>query len=137
MAAIRAGTLDLYAEAPAMLDKAGFAAAVQVAELISTLLHSATTDLRPVSPEQHRADTIDVFTHAINDSYRLGSWWEPAQSTREIHQATGLIAAQLGADITTAYARLVGYALAAGPADRADQRRGGGPPRTLPPRRRH
>ncbi|WP_327145488.1 hypothetical protein [Nocardia sp. NBC_01327] len=111
LGAIRVGTLDLYADT--MLDKAGFAAAVQVAELITTLLLSATPDPRPELPEQHRADAIDVFTHAINDSYRLGSWWEPAQSTREIHQATGMIAAQLGTDITTAYARLVGFALAA------------------------
>ncbi|MEU8901356.1 ANTAR domain-containing protein [Nocardia sp. NPDC048505] len=98
--AIRVGTLDLYRDAPATLDRAGFATAVQVSDVVTVVLLAAVR-----TPERNG-------TRLHSHEEGLGSWWEVAVSTREIHQATGVVAAQLGVDIATAYARLIARALA-------------------------
>ncbi|WP_282785416.1 TetR/AcrR family transcriptional regulator [Nocardia sp. CC201C] len=79
---------DLYTDTPVTLDKAGFAAAVQVAEVLTTVLLAALRAPRPdllgvagFSPAAALA--------AVGNGAGLGTWWESAVSTREIHQATG------------------------------------------------
>ena len=42
----------------------------------------------------------------------LGPWWDQPLGTREVHQATGMIIAQLGVDAREAYVRLQAYAFA-------------------------
>ncbi|MFB7719747.1 ANTAR domain-containing protein [Nocardia sp. NPDC056100] len=100
--AIRVGSLDLYTDVPTMLDVPGFAAAVRIADLVTVVLLAAVRASAPgwlgTNGSPYGRD-------------RLGPWWEVSASTREIHQATGMIAAQLGVDIATAYARLVATAL--------------------------
>ncbi|PXX71615.1 hypothetical protein DFR70_1011049 [Nocardia tenerifensis] len=104
--AIRVGTLDFYTTAPTALDAHGFAAAVHVADLVTVLL---LTSVREDSPES----ATGVETYESNGR-GLGPWWTVAESTREIHQATGMVAAQLQVDLATAHAQLVARALSAG-----------------------
>lgn len=106
LGAIRIGTLDLYTGTPTTLDRAGYMAAAQVAELVTAILLSATGFGSPGTPQNTESGT------GFDDG--LGSWWEPAPATREIHQATGIVAVQLATDIATAYARLVAHAVGAG-----------------------
>ncbi|QBS45296.1 ANTAR domain-containing protein [Nocardia sp. CS682] len=108
--AIRVGTLDLYADAPTVLRGTGFAAAVELADLITVVLLAA------IRTPHVRLETAlgGLENNHGNDLNGLGQWWETAVSTREIHQATGIVAIQLGVDIATAYARLIGHALTAG-----------------------
>jgi hypothetical protein len=44
----------------------------------------------------------------------LGPWWDQPLSAREVHQATGMIVAQLGITARDAYARMQGLAFAQG-----------------------
>lgn len=107
---IRVGTLDLYSQVTQCLDRDGFAAAVQVAELVTVILLSTLNTRSP----QERAESVDIDAALLNGpgDNGLGDWWEPAPSTREIHQATGMVAVQLHTDIATAHARLVAHAVA-------------------------
>ncbi|WNG81436.1 GAF and ANTAR domain-containing protein [Mycobacterium sp. ITM-2016-00316] len=93
LGAIRVGVLSLYLEPGARLSAQDFGDAIAVADLItSLLLASGTTD---------EADALD-------------HWWVQPQSSREIHQATGMVVAQLGVSARDAYALLQGYAFARG-----------------------
>ncbi|MVU78174.1 ANTAR domain-containing protein [Nocardia sp. ET3-3] len=103
--AIRVGTLDLYTDRPALLDRESFAAAVQIADVITVVLLAAVRAAQPVPSGGIRLS---------GNGNGLGPWWEVAASTREIHQATGMVAVQLGVDIATAYARLVAHAMTEG-----------------------
>ncbi|MFI6044235.1 GAF and ANTAR domain-containing protein [Nocardia sp. NPDC051321] len=105
--AIRIGTLDLYTDTPMTLDRTGFDAAVQVSELITVILLAT---LHPTHPQTGDTPAAAEPMSGLQDTV-LGSWWEPAASTREIHQATGMVAAQLRCDVATAYARLVAHAV--------------------------
>jgi hypothetical protein len=44
----------------------------------------------------------------------LGPWWDQPLSTREVHQATGMIVAQLGVTAHEAYVRMQGFAYSRG-----------------------
>jgi hypothetical protein len=44
----------------------------------------------------------------------LGQWWSSAPRSREIHQASGMVAAQLRIPVRDAYARLQAHAFAHG-----------------------
>ena len=90
--AIRVGVLDLYRDHPAELDDKDFADALAVAELITAILLSAGSTGR--LPES------------------LGPWWDQPLSTREVHQATGMIVAQLDVTAREAYVRMQGFAYA-------------------------
>lgn len=107
---IRVGTLDLYTDAPTILRGTGFATAVQLADLITVVLLAA------VRTPHVRLETAlrGLDNNHNNDLNGLGQWWETAVSTREIHQATGIVAIQLGVDIETAYARLIAHAFTTG-----------------------
>jgi hypothetical protein len=44
----------------------------------------------------------------------LGPWWDQPLSTREVHQATGMIVAQLGVSAHEAFVRMQGFAYSNG-----------------------
>ncbi len=90
--AIQVGVLDLYRDTASGFENQDFADAVAVADLLTALLLSAA----PTSPS----------------SQELGPWWEQSIGTREVHQATGMIVAQLGIAARQAYVRLRAYAYA-------------------------
>lgn len=58
------------------------------------------------------ADFSDAVEIAELVTATLGPWWDQPLSTREVHQATGMIIAQLGVDAGEAYVRLQAYAFA-------------------------
>ena len=88
--AIKVGVLDLYCDTATPLGNHGFADAVAVSDLVTAVLLTVGRDGR------------------ITES--LGPWWDQPLSTREVHQATGMMMAQLGVDARTAYVRLQAYA---------------------------
>ena len=92
--AIRVGVLDLYRADPGALEPTDFADALAVADLVTAILLTVGR------------------TGRITES--LGPWWDQPLSTREVHQATGMIVAQLGVTAHEAYVRLQGFAFARG-----------------------
>lgn len=88
--AIQVGVLDLYRDEAAPLDPAHFADAIAIADLVTAILLSVGRSGK--IPES------------------LGPWWDQPLSTREVHQATGMIMAQLGVDAREAYVRLQAHA---------------------------
>jgi hypothetical protein len=94
MGAIKVGVLDLYCDAPAGFGARDFADAVAVSDLVTAILLTVGRDGR------------------IADS--LGPWWDQPLGTKEVHQATGMIMAQLGVDARSAFARLQGFAFISG-----------------------
>ena len=88
--AIRVGVLDLYCDTGESLSGPDFADAVAVSELLTSVL--LTADSSGAIPES------------------LGPWWNQPLGTREVHQATGMMMAQLGIDARSAYARLQAFA---------------------------
>ncbi|MEV6767239.1 ANTAR domain-containing protein [Nocardia sp. NPDC051030] len=101
MGAIKVGFLDLLDADDIVTTRSGYQDAVQVANAITTLLLSTL-------PSANHGTEIDAAA--------AGQWWEQPVSTREIHQATGMVAVQLDCPAATAYARLVGHAFATGQA---------------------
>jgi ANTAR domain len=92
--AIRVGVLDLYRNDAAPLNARDYADAVAVAELVTAILLTTGRNGR------------------IAES--LGPWWDQPVSTREVHQATGMIVAQLGVTAREAYVRMQAFAFAQG-----------------------
>ncbi|CAN5725249.1 GAF domain-containing protein [soil metagenome] len=90
--AIKVGVLDLYRDAAEPLASSDFADAVAIADLVTAILLTVGRSGR--------------ITEA------LGSWWDQPLSTREVHQATGMIMAQLNVDAREAYVRLQARAFA-------------------------
>jgi hypothetical protein len=90
--AIHVGVLDLYRDDAQPLDTDDFADAVAVADLVTAILLTVG-----------RSGRIP---------YALGPWWDQPLTTREVHQATGMIMAQLGVDARDAYVRLQAFAYA-------------------------
>jgi hypothetical protein len=90
--AIGVGVLDLYCEAGKPLSATQFADAVAIAELITAILL--------------KTDSGGKFPAS------LGPWWNQPPSAREVHQATGMVMAQLGTDARAAYVRLQAFAFA-------------------------
>lgn len=90
--AIKVGVLNLYCDASAPLSAHDFADAVAVSDVVTAILLTVGRDGR------------------LPDS--LGPWWDQPLSTREVHQATGMIMAQLGVDARSAYVRLQAFAFA-------------------------
>ncbi len=88
--AIKAGVLDLYRDDPEPLDINDFADATAVAELVTAILLTVGR------------------TGRITES--LGPWWDQPLSTREVHQATGMIVAQLGVSAHEAFVRMQAFA---------------------------
>jgi GAF domain len=90
--AIQVGVLDLYRDSAELLGTDDFADAVAVADLVTAILLAVGR------------------TGRITEA--LGPWWDQPLTTREVHQATGMIMAQLGVDAKSAYVRLQGFAYA-------------------------
>ncbi len=88
--AIKVGALDLYSATGDTLCAQPRADGVAIAEILTAVLLSIGPDGR------------------IPDS--LGPWWNQPLSTREVHQATGMVMAQLGIDARSAYFRLQAFA---------------------------
>lgn len=88
--AIRVGVLDLYRDEPTPLSGNDFADILIVAELITAILLT-------VGSTGRLAET-------------LGPWWDQPLSTREVHQATGMIVAQLEVSAHEAYVRMQAFA---------------------------
>lgn len=92
--AIQVGVLDLYRDTPAELAALDFANSIAIADMITSILLSAGLGDAPVES--------------------LNSLWDQALGTREVHQATGMVVAQLGVSAREAYVRLQAYAYANG-----------------------
>lgn len=99
LGAIQVGFLDLHDADAVVSTRSVYLDAVQVADVITTLLLSTLTSSR---------DAVDV------DDFLEGPWWDQPNSAREIHQATGMVAVQLDCSAGAAYSRLVGHAFSSG-----------------------
>lgn len=87
--AIAIGVLDLYRMDPVPIESEELTAMLAVADVVTMVLMS-----RPPP-----ADSADA-------------WWTPSPSSSEIHQATGMVIAQLSVAPRIAYLRLRAYAFA-------------------------
>jgi len=96
--AIGVGVLDLYRVLPTSARGDEVAAMLAVADIITMVLLS------------HAPPAVPAGVDA-ND---LDAWWAPLSSSREIHQATGMIVAQLAVPPDMAYLRLQAYAFSQG-----------------------
>jgi len=90
--AVRLGVLSLYRATPGDLGASDLADAIALARIATHLLLELEGDLPPGSLPDHLADIVD---HRAN-----------------VHQATGMVAAQLDADVRVALSRLRAYAWA-------------------------
>jgi hypothetical protein len=91
--AIAVGVLDLYRIEPVPIEPDELTAMVAVADIVTMVLLS-----RP-APADIAADTTDA-------------WWTPSPASSEVHQATGMVIAQLSVAPRIAYLRLRAYAFA-------------------------
>jgi hypothetical protein len=91
--AIAIGVLDLYRIAPAPIDSGELTAMQAVADIVTMVLMS-------------RPPPADLDTNVTD------AWWTPSPSSSEIHQATGMVVAQLSVAPRIAYLRLRAYAFA-------------------------
>jgi hypothetical protein len=82
--------LDLYCDAHEPFGAPDFADAVAISELVTAMLLNLDGDGQMPGS--------------------LGPWWNQPLNTREVHQAPGLVMAQLGMDARSAYVRLQGFA---------------------------
>ncbi|MDT4999598.1 MAG: hypothetical protein QOK12_1703 [Mycobacterium sp.] len=91
--AIAVGVLDLYRNEPVPIEPDELTAMLAVADIVTMVLMS-------------RPPLADVDANAAD------SWWTPSPSSSEIHQATGMVVAQLSAPPRVAYLRLRAHAFA-------------------------
>jgi hypothetical protein len=91
--AIVVGVLDLSRAAPVPLEPEEMTAMLAVADIVTMVLLSHTPP-------------HDVATDAAE------AWWVPSPAASEIHQATGMVVAQLAVPPHIAYLRLRAYAFA-------------------------
>ncbi|WP_280266154.1 GAF and ANTAR domain-containing protein [Nocardia wallacei] len=90
LGAVRFGALDLYRDSPGRIDAGTVSAGLHIADLITTQLVLARS-----AREAAAADA---------------QWLEQPLASRAIHQAAGMVVAQLGIGVPDAYARLRAYA---------------------------
>jgi hypothetical protein len=91
--AIVVGVLDLYRVGPLSLESEDMTAMLAVADIVTMVLLSHTPPL-------------EAATGAAE------AWWAPSPASSEIHQATGMVVAQLAVQPRIAYLRLRAYAFA-------------------------
>lgn len=92
--AIRLGVMDLYRARRGMLDRVEFSDALAFTQAAGVLLINDVVGARPDTAEP-------AWQHD-----------DPTAHQMQVHQATGMIIAQLGTTAETAYARLRAYAYA-------------------------
>lgn len=92
--AIRVGVLDLYRDDAGELAPKDFADASAIADVTTALLLTVGRN--------------GPFTET------LGPWWDQPLTTKVVHQATGMVVAQLGLSARDAYVRMQAYAFARG-----------------------
>jgi hypothetical protein len=109
---IKLGVMDLYRLAAGGLSSAQYRDAITAADTAALMMLGRRTDPHPVQQEDPARGDGDVLAgddRSGGDGH--GQWLEHAVSHRaEIHQATGMVLAQLGISATEALARLRGYA---------------------------
>ncbi|MCP9275834.1 GAF and ANTAR domain-containing protein [Mycolicibacterium arenosum] len=91
--AISVGVLELSRNEPVPLERAEVADVVAVADIVTTILLT-------------RSEPVD------GDPPGGEAWWAPSPSSVEIHQATGMVVAQLSVSPRIAYLRLRAHAFA-------------------------
>jgi hypothetical protein len=91
--AIVVGVLDLYRVKPLSLAPEDMTAMLAVADVVTMVLLSRTP------PREIATDAAEA-------------WWVPSPASSEIHQATGMVVAQLAVPPRVAYLRLRAYAFA-------------------------
>ncbi|WP_319448493.1 MULTISPECIES: GAF and ANTAR domain-containing protein [unclassified Mycobacterium] len=91
--AIVVGVLDLYRVEPLSLEPEDMTAMLAVADIVTMVLLSRTP------PHEVATDAAEA-------------WWVPSPASSEIHQATGMVVAQLAVPPRIAYLRLRAYAFA-------------------------
>jgi hypothetical protein len=89
--AIAVGVLDLYRAEPVPVEAADMTAMLAVTDIVTMVLLS-------------RAPAADVDPGAPD------AWWTPSPASSEIHQATGMVVAQLAVPPHVAYLRLRAHA---------------------------
>lgn len=93
--AIAVGVLDLYRMVPSSPSPADLTEMLAVADVVTVVLLSRKPSVNGA------ASTVDM-------------WWTPSPTSREIHQATGMVVAQLQVPPAVAYLRLRAYAFTQG-----------------------
>jgi ANTAR domain len=109
---INLGVMDLYRLAAGGLSSAQYRDAITAADTAALMMLGQRTDPHPARRDDpaHRNDH-HLPEDDRSDGDGRGRWLEHAVSHRaEIHQATGMVLAQLGISATEALARLRGYA---------------------------
>jgi hypothetical protein len=91
--AIVVGVLDLYRVEPLSLESEDMTAMLAVADIVTMVLLSHTP------PREVATDAAEA-------------WWVPSPASSEIHQATGMVVAQLAVPPRIAYLRLRAHAFA-------------------------
>jgi hypothetical protein len=89
---VRFGVLDLYREAPGRPDPAVISAGLHIADLV----------------------IAQLVAGSAQSAHAAAQWWDQPLTSRTIHQAAGIVIAQLGIRAPDAYARLRVYAVAHG-----------------------
>jgi hypothetical protein len=89
--AIAVGVVDLYRVEPVPVDAADMTAMLAITDIVTTVLLS-------------RAPPAEIGTSPSD------VWWTPSPASSEIHQATGMVVAQLSVPPHVAYLRLRAHA---------------------------
>ena len=108
---INLGVMDLYRLAAGGLSSAQYRDAITAADTAALMMLGQRTDPHPAHQDDpdHRDHSLPEDGRSDGDGH--GQWLEHAVGHRaEIHQATGMVLAQLGVSATEALARLRGYA---------------------------
>jgi hypothetical protein len=109
---IKLGVMDLYRLAAGGLSSAQYRDAITAADTAALMMLGQRTDPHPVQQDDPaRGDGHGLAEGDRSDGDGYWQWLEHAVGHRaEIHQATGMVLAQLGISATEALARLRGYA---------------------------
>jgi hypothetical protein len=91
--AIAVGVLDLYRIEPVPIESEELTMMLAVADIVTMVLMS-------------RRPPADIDTNSTD------AWWTPSPSSSEVHQATGMVVAQLSVAPRIAYLRLRAYSFA-------------------------
>ena len=108
---INLGVMDLYRLAAGGLSSAQYRDAITAADTAALMMLGQRTDPHPAHQDDpdHRDHSLPEDGRSDGDGH--GQWLEHGVGHRaEIHQATGMVLAQLGVSATEALARLRGYA---------------------------